>query len=268
MKAKNEFIDYIKQRIDLPITSNEKNLLSKYLVEDTFQSLQGENDFEVLNSFISRLNSNEPLQYITNQAHFLDYIFYVDNHVLIPRPETEELVLKAIDCIKENNLLSILDIGTGSGCIPISIKKKFPTSKVTAIDVDTKALNVAKKNADKYDVVIEFIASDFLDEKDWEQLSNYDLIISNPPYISIDEKKEMKGNVLNFEPHRALFAGEDALLFYRKIAKFSKLHNPTAIVISELNEYFTMEIKELFSEYAQVEILQDLQGKNRILVAK
>lgn len=268
MIHKKHFIDYAEQRIELPVSDQEKHLLAKYLVEDLFTFLQSENDTSILDGYISRINKHEPLQYITEKAHFLDYIFYVDRNVLIPRPETEEVVLKAIELIKKYRLKSVLDIGTGSGCIPISIKHRLNSADVTAIDIDENAINVAKFNAEKYHATIHFIEVDFLNESNWSQLGNYDVIISNPPYISSSEKSGMSHNVLDYEPHKALFAGEDTLLFYRKIAKFSRTHNPKAIVICELNEFYAPEIKEIFSEYSNLEILQDLQGKNRILVAK
>lgn len=268
MVHKKHFIDYAEQRIELPVSDHEKHLLAKYLVEDLFTFLQSEKDASILDGYISRINKHEPLQYITEKAHFLDYIFYVDKNVLIPRPETEEVVLKAMELIQSNNLNTVLDIGTGSGCIPIVIKNRLQHTHVTAIDIDANALIVAKVNAQKYNVDIQFIELDFLDESLWSQLGEFDAIISNPPYISSFEKSEMSQNVLDYEPHKALFAGEDTLLFYRKIAKFSKIHNPNAIVICELNEFYAPEIKEIFSEYSNLEILQDLQGKNRILVAK
>lgn len=268
MSHKNKLIAYAEQGIVLPVSNHEKHLLAKYLIEDLYTRLQSEPDTIFLDECIARINKHEPLQYITGKAHFLDFVFYVDKNVLIPRPETEEVVLKAIELIKSNNLKTVLDIGTGSGCIPIAIKNKLQYTNVTAIDIDVNALSVAKYNAEKYNSQITFIELDFLNESNWGHLKKFDMIISNPPYISSLEKNDMSLNVLDFEPHKALFAGEDTLLFYRKIAKYAKLHNPTAIVICELNEYLSDEIREIFSQYANTEIFQDLQGKNRVLVAK
>jgi len=172
---------------------------------------------------LTQLKLERPIQYILGETSFMDLVFHVDDNVLIPRPETEELVQWVISEIgNKKSELRILDIGTGSGCIAISLAKALPKSKVTALDVSGKALEIAKKNAELNGVAIEFVHADILD------LSlnlNFDIIVSNPPYIRELEKEEILNNVKDYEPSLALFVPDDnALLFYKAIAKFSKNH--------------------------------------------
>ena len=183
---------------------------------------------EKLNYTLQRLLLHEPVQYILGETWFCNLKLKVNSHVLIPRPETEELVDWIIeDCKKENNEkhLSIADIGTGSGCIAIALKKKLSAAHITAIDVCKDALITAKENAIDNDVKIDFIQLDFLDEPTWESLNSFDIIVSNPPYIPVNEKEKLDKNVTLFEPHTALFVPDHSpLLFYEKIALFAKKH--------------------------------------------
>jgi len=215
-----------------------------------------------------RLLLQEPIQYITGKAWFYKYPFYVNQYVLIPRPETEELVQLII---RENfhRKTSILDIGTGSGCIAISLKKNL-TASVLAIDISKEALIVANENAIALKAEIEFKEINFLDKTQWKSLDKYDLIVSNPPYIMLKEKLEMNNNVLAYEPHSALFVEDnDPLIFYRMIAIAGKDHlNNNGCIWVEINEAFGLETVQLFESYGyQTTIYNDLQNKNRMIKA-
>ena len=217
---------------------------------------------------IDRLLLYEPIQYITGKAWFYQYSFYVNQHVLIPRPETEELVQHII---RDNfqRKTSILDIGTGSGCIAISLKKNL-TASVHAIDISKEAIIVASKNAKEQKTDIEFKEINFLDKTQWKSLDNYDIIVSNPPYIMQKEKQEMKNNVLAYEPHSALFVEDnDPLIFYRMIAIAGKDHlNNNGCIWVEINEAFGIETVQLFESYGyQTTIYNDMQKKNRMIKA-
>ncbi len=215
-----------------------------------------------------RLLNNEPIQYIIAKAWFYKYPFYVNKNVLIPRPETEELVA---NIIKENTdpTPSIIDIGTGSGCIAISLQKNI-NSVVTAIDISKEALLIAKQNAEELKAVIHFKQLNFLDTNQWNELGMFDIIVSNPPYIRYDESDEMRNNVLQHEPHLALFVeNNDPLIFYRLIAQFGKSHlNSNGTIWLEINEALGNETKELMEQYSyHASIIKDLQGKERIIKA-
>lgn len=213
------------------------------------------------------LSIHKPVQYVLNEAWFYNKKFYVNEHVLIPRQETEEL----IELISTNNLnnKSIIDIGTGSGCISITLKNKFLNSAITAIDVSNDALEVAKKNAQTFNAEINFLQLNFLDEKKWELLNHYDYIISNPPYVKLSESTTMQKNVLLFEPYTAFFVPDnDALIFYNKIALFGVNHlTENGKIFVEINEILGRETKQLFEQYGYlVEIIKDMQGKERFIL--
>ncbi len=261
----SNYLEIVSKELAPIYEDREAKQIAKYLIADLFKG--GVVDEAILNSAIDRLKNNEPLQYITGEAYFLDYCFYVNKHVLIPRPETEELVIEAVDIINKKNIQSILEVGTGSGCISIALKDKCNNVKIQALDISKKALKVANKNALKYNVEIEFSEVDFLDESQWENFNDVECVISNPPYISYEEKNDMHENVLKYEPHIALFSGDDTLIFYKKIAKFANQRNATAIC--EINEYLGEATKQIFIEagFSDVEILKDMQGKDRVVKA-
>ena len=219
------------------------------------------------NTYLKQLSTHKPVQYVLHEAWFAGMKLYVNEHVLIPRPETEEL---ADIAVKErlNTSNTILDIGTGSGCIAIAIKRKLPGADVYAIDISEEALKVAEKNADENDATINFIQSDILDETQWTGLPSFDLIVSNPPYIPITEKHKMQDHVTKFEPHLALFVPhEDPLIFYKAIARFAKKKLlPGGKVYVEMHEDFATQVVEVFNSL-QTEIIKDMQGKDRILKA-
>lgn len=227
-----------------------------------------------LENFMQQLLQHQPVQYVLNETWFAGMKFFVNEQVLIPRPETEELVEWIINDVNSPhaapNTLHILDIGTGSGCIPVSLQKKIKNITVTSIDVSEAALAVAKKNAVSNNAAIDFLLIDFLDESKWDELGLFDMIISNPPYIKASESEAMHKNVLDFEPHLALFVpDEDALLFYRKIALFGKQHlQANGKIYVEINEAFGEAVSALFTkENYTVELKKDLQGKDRMLKA-
>ena len=227
---------------------------------------------EQLQTALADLLLHKPMQYVTGEAWFYNLKLFVNEHVLIPRPETEELVQLVLDSsvARSNPLPTILDIGTGSGCIALAIKKNLPAADVTAIDVSKQALYIASINAATYDADIIFLKVDFLDESEWESLPMFDIIISNPPYIPINEKANLDTNVTAYEPHQALFVPDNApLLFYEKIAAFGIKHlTPNGQIFMETHEDLAKETAALFIEnYKTVLIKKDLFGKERMVIA-
>lgn len=224
-----------------------------------------------MNSFIERLIKNEPIQYVLEECWFANMKFWVNKHVLIPRPETEELVDWMVkEHLKENNYMKILDIGTGSGCIPISIQKKLTNAEVWTCDVSEQALEVAKLNAAKLDTKkIIFQQLDFLDPAQREALPNFDIIVSNPPYIPAKDKTEMHANVLDFEPELALFVPDNnPLVFYEAIAEFGISNlNEAGMIYVEIHESLGTAVVQLFQSktYKAVELRKDLQGRDRMV---
>lgn len=215
------------------------------------------------------LAATKPLQYVLGEAYFYKYNFLVNEAVLIPRPETEELV---DIIIKENGnkRSSLFDIGTGSACIPVSIKLMLPELAVYACDISDAALNVAKKNAERNKVEIEFFKADALNLSD--ELPLFDIIVSNPPYIKISESDQIHRNVKDNEPHLALFVnGEDAIIFYKRIIDFSKSHlNSGGKLYFELNPLTANEVMEYAiasKNFDRVELAKDMSGNMRFLKA-
>ncbi|SMC76142.1 peptide chain release factor N(5)-glutamine methyltransferase [Cellulophaga tyrosinoxydans] len=217
---------------------------------------------------LSRLKLEIPIQHIIGKTHFMDLEFLVDKNVLIPRPETEDLVRWIFDDIKNHQeAITILDIGTGSGCIPIALKKQLPNAKVATLDISDKALKIATQNAKNNSVQIEFIHANILEIDKLHQ--KFDIIVSNPPYVRELEKKEMHKNVLQHEPELALFVSdEDPLLFYRKIASFAVNNlNDGGALYFEINQYLGKETKQLLdsTNFSDIELRQDLFGNDRML---
>lgn len=223
-----------------------------------------------LKDMAGELLLHRPVQYVLGEAWFMDMKLLVNESVLIPRPETEELAEWIIKDMKQSGReLSLLDIGTGSGCIPIAVKKKIPEATVSAIDVSAAALQMAKLNAVKQKADILFFRLDFLEESEWNQLSKYNIIVSNPPYIRQSEESAMSNNVLAYEPYLALFVpDEDPLVFYRKIAKFAQKHlEAGGSVYVEINEALGKDVAELFEKqgFSEVILKKDMQGKDRMM---
>ncbi len=239
---------------------------SKRLLAKEFELSQAQ--LEVLEEWKTDLLAQKPVQYVLEECWFGGYSFYVNENVLIPRPETDELV----HLIKKENLSNkkIIDIGTGSGCIPVTLSQYFTDADITAIDVSEAALEVARTNAKTYNADIRFMQLDFLDEANYTKLGMYDCIVSNPPYIKQSEATAMHANVLQYEPHTALFVPDnDALIFYDKLAKFGLAHlNTNGKIYCEINEALGNETKQLFESYNYTTtIIKDMQGKDRIAVA-
>ncbi len=226
-----------------------------------------------LDSIIQRLMAYEPVQYVMGEAAFYGYRFKVSPAVLIPRQETEESVHWALETCKQHpEIRSVLDIGTGSGCIPVSIKKRRPDLDVHALDISTAALDVARENAQRLKAAVQFYEVNILDKKAWKQLPKFDLIVSNPPYVTKSERKILPKNVVDFEPHLALFAGgSDAQRFVKKIAEFGKTHlNPGGWLFLETNEFY-VPLSALILEkhgYVQVETRKDLNGRDRMICGR
>jgi len=255
-----------------------------------------ETDLEKWNTIISELKTEKPIQYITGEAWFYGLRFEVNENTLIPRPETEELVDWIVESqkskvksqkskvesqklnsqnliIQKSNNLTILDIGTGSGCIPITLKKEIPYSFVYAIDISEKALETARKNAFDNQVEVNFVHQDILKSSNLQisKSSNllFDIIVSNPPYVRNLEKQEIKKNVLDYEPHLALFVDDsDALLFYRKIAQLAlKSLAPNGKLFFEINQYLGEETVELLGHlgFKNIELRKDFMGNERMI---
>ncbi len=221
-----------------------------------------------LDKYTQELLTHKPVQYVLHEAWFGGMKLYVDENVLIPRPETEELVDLIVKDKKEKEI-QILDIGTGSGCIAIALKKHLPLCEVYAIDISSDALTVAEKNNVLNNTKVRFILSDIFEEISWNQFSSFDCIVSNPPYIPSTETKLMSDNVTKFEPHLALFVPDnDPLKFYKTIARFAeKKLSPGGSVFVEVHENFAEEVKKVFSFLGDVQIKKDMQGKERFVVA-
>jgi release factor glutamine methyltransferase len=225
---------------------------------------------ELIQNTLKELLLFKPIQYVLGEAWFYRMKIKVNEHVLIPRPETEELVEQLIKDRKSKLTdPAILDIGTGSGCIPIAIKKNLPASKLTAIDVSKDALALAKQNATLHNAHIHFIELDFLDETNWQAMGIFDIIISNPPYIPINEKEKLDKNVTAFEPHLALFVPDKSpLIFYEKIAAFGRDHLlPNGKIYLETHEDYAKGAAALFHHnYQTVMIKKDMYGKERMII--
>ena len=255
------------RRVDIVLKSDFK------ITQETLNLLQ---------SATKQLEQEVPLQYIIGKTEFYGLPFVVNKHVLIPRPETEELVAWVVSessrfktfntstkQTTDKKQLKILDIGTGSGCIPISLKKQLPFAKISAIDISKEALTVAKKNAVLNNVDIHFILQDILKTVALDQ--HYDIIISNPPYVRELEKKELKNNVFKNEPHVALFVENDnPLIFYAKIAELAKKYlNKNGLLFFEINQYLGTETIDLVNKKGlkNIQLKKDMFGNDRIVVA-
>lgn len=221
-----------------------------------------------LDSFVERLLNNEPVQYILGVTWFYNRKFNVNTDVLIPRPETEELVDSILkDILTKNAPLSIVDFCTGSGCIAITLKKELPHSEVSAYDISGKALELARTNAIQNDAVVNFIQQDIL--KEFPISTPCDIIVSNPPYVCENEKSEMRKNVLDFEPHIALFVSDnDPLVFYKRIIELGKqLLKKEGKIYFEINQKLGNGVVELAKEngYTHAEVLKDFRGNERFV---
>ena len=261
------------------VTGVERNSLGLY----TDRQLTPEQQVQVL-AHAERLAAEEPVQYVLGEAWFYGLRLYVDRAVLIPRPETEELVDWIVRDLRaahpelaqkgpldadRTDLLKILDVGTGSGCIALALKSAMPRAEVWGCDVSEAALNVARRNGSDCNIRVDFQGIDFLDEAQQRLLPSVDVLVSNPPYIPLRDKESMHGNVVRYEPHGALFVpNDDALLFYRAIARFARkrLH-PEGVIYLEIHEGLGKDVEALFRNegFPSVELRKDMQGKDRMV---
>ena len=227
---------------------------------------------QLVSKALNELLKHKPVQYLLGEAWFKNMAFFVDENVLIPRPETEELVDWVIETIKPKQAdKQILEIGIGSGCFAISLKKAMSKTIITALDISENALHVAKLNAEKLKAAVSLIALDFLSEDNWQTLSKYHVIVSNPPYIPVNEKDTLDKNVTEWEPGEALFVPDnDPLLFYKKIAAFGKTHlEKDGIIFVECHQDFAVAAKELFiKEGYQTTLKKDLFDNERMIQAQ
>jgi release factor glutamine methyltransferase len=254
------------------------------LIKNSYLLLEAEIEKKI-NAQLSELLTYKPIQYVLGEAWFYNLRFNVNEHTLIPRPETEELVHLILDQLKmakfDNNnkisfntanpaTVSILDVGTGCGCIPIILKKNLPLANITSLDISEEAIKTAKENAATHHVDINFRVANFLDESLWRNMPMYDIIVSNPPYIPIAEKEKLNTNVTAFEPHAALFVpNENPFLFYEKIAMFAKEHvNYGGKVFVECHEDYAKDTALVFGRNcSHTQIIKDVFGKERMIIA-
>ncbi|GAC1383300.1 MAG: peptide chain release factor N(5)-glutamine methyltransferase [Ginsengibacter sp.] len=277
-----DYFNYFKKELEQIYSTSESENITDWVFESVTGLKRGdrllrksdnlsEKDTTQLRDALTRLKDHEPIQYVLGESWFYKEKFRVSRDVLIPRPETEELISWALSEISKDDKLDILDIGTGSGCIPIIMKKYLPKSIVKSIDISEKAINVAKDNARQLNVDVEFICTNFINDSNWSTMGQYDVIISNPPYIPISEVRTLRKNVTDYEPGLALFV-EDSypLLFYKKIIDFSILHlYKSGKIFVEIHEDHAVNTLNLFEvyEFAKVEIRNDIYGKERMIMA-
>ena len=231
-------------------------------------------NYEAILDALELLKKHQPIQYILGVTEFYGLPLKVNEHTLIPRPETEELVAWVLNHqpITINHQLRILDVGTGSGCIAISLAKNLPNAEIYALDVSGEAIKIAKQNAKLNNVHVEFIEADILNSETWNsdfKDLNFDIIVSNPPYVREQEKQYMKLNVLDNEPHLALFVkDEDPLLFYKAITQFAidKLSKNGRLYF-EINEYLGNDMIQLLvkNQFSNIELKQDMFKKDRMI---
>jgi release factor glutamine methyltransferase len=222
-----------------------------------------------LESILRRLKSEEPIQYILGSTEFYGLELSVNTSVLIPRPETEELVRWILDSCKINTP-RVIDLGTGSGCISLALKKNLPNGHIVGVDKSTEALKLARQNAQKLNLDVNFEFFDILTDKPAET-PPFDLLVSNPPYVRFSEQAQMKTNVLKYEPNLALFVDDDdPLIFYKRIADIGRqILKNGGLVFFEINEKFGSEILDILRNkgYAQMELRKDLNGRDRMIKA-
>jgi release factor glutamine methyltransferase len=248
-----------------------KSKMDRWLQKNELLSIE---NLKSLEKYSKELLTGKPVQYVLGEAWFAGLCLKVNEHTLIPRPETEELVNLCANWAAANMMqhasLKILEVGTGSGCIAIALQKKLPNAQITAVDFSTEAVKVASANAIANNTSITFKTLDFLYESNWLELGSFDIIISNPPYIAEIEKVSMAGHLLDFEPHTALFVKDnDPLIFYSAIAKFSNkyLHKDGAVFV-EINQALGIQTQDVFEQNNYTTLLKkDLFENDRMIVA-
>jgi release factor glutamine methyltransferase len=282
---KNEFIQELETIYDLQEIESFFYIITEFLHQKKRIDLALEPNFSIpekelekWNTILAELIQERPIQYILGETEFYGLRFLVNENTLIPRPETEELVELILNENSKKKIPNpkILDIGTGSGCIAISLAKNLPDAEVFALDVSEKALEIAKKNAELNEVKVNFINKSILEMDDLkfpttnnQQPTLFDIIVSNPPYVRNLEKEEIKKNVLEYEPHLALFVQDnDALLFYRKIAQLAQKNlSENGKLYFEINQYLGKETVELLQNlnFKKIELIKDVYGNDRMI---
>lgn len=288
MMRMKEAYQLLQQRLQSMYEPREASLIAEMVMEKItgfsrterlihHEKLLTAEQTELFDEDLKELESGKPVQYVLGECWFQNMVFKVDERVLIPRPETEELVeyIKAYyNNIPNsvNNACKLIDIGTGSGCIAVSLKKALPFCDVWAVDKSIKALELAKENANILDVKISFKQTDILEESKNDSLPAFNVIVSNPPYIPLKESKELEKNVIAFEPNEALFVtNQDPLEFYKAIVEFAEHHLLRGgMIFFETHEKYAKGVTQLLeeNEFEQVQIKKDLQGKDRIVSGK
>lgn len=273
---------YLHEQLDAFYPEEEVNALIRWIMEDVChlppyrlllaESVLSEEQRTKIEQLTERLVRQEPIQYIMNGTYFCDLPFYLTHDVLIPRFETAELVKEIIVDYAKTQSVRILDIGTGSGCIAISLSISLPDAIIEALDISEAALQVAKKNAEINHANVHFIRQDILTDSVLDVLGLYDCIVSNPPYVTEREKKTMARNVLDYEPHVALFVpDDDPLCFYRRIAQLGHQHlREKGRLYFEINEQYGKEMLCLLERegYRNIELKRDFYGKDRMIKAE
>lgn len=283
MRILKDFELLFQQELTSIYDKGEVKALFLFTVEEMFGLKRGtyplkkedivtEKDAERFDEILHELKKNKPIQYIFNKATFYGESFEVNESVLIPRPETEELVDLILKQHSAQAGLHIMDIGTGSGCIPIILSKYLPGAQVTSMDISKEAIATARKNAGQLNAPVQFINADIFE---WDYIfseQQYDIIVSNPPYITPQEKASMQQNVLAFEPELALFIEDSApLIFYDVISSFALKHlAPQGDLYFEINQYLGPQTKELIEKkgFRPVKLLKDINGADRMIHAK
>lgn len=283
MRILKDFELLFQQELTSIYDKDEVKALFLFTVEEMFGLKRGtyplkkedivtEKDAERFDEILRELKKNKPIQYIFNKATFYGESFEVNESVLIPRPETEELVDLILKQHSAQAGLHIMDIGTGSGCIPIILSKYLPGAQVTSMDISKEAIATARKNAGQLNAPVQFINADIFE---WDYIfseQQYDIIVSNPPYITPQEKASMQQNVLAFEPELALFIEDSApLIFYDVISSFALKHlAPQGDLYFEINQYLGPQTKELLEKkgFRPVKLLKDINGADRMIHAK
>ena len=280
--ATKALLNNIEQRLTQEESLEERRSLSFLTAEHLFNinrtdilmdkdlSLDEEKE-KLLDDFIQNLNQGIPIQHIIGKVEFYGRHFLVNKNVLVPRPETEELVHLILNDHHNMEAYHVLDIGTGSGIIPITLKKERPDATVYALDISTAALSTAKRNATLNRAEVNFMEFDILGQKELP-IENLDLIVSNPPYVLEKEKAQMRKNVLEHDPHLALFVADDKpLVFYERITEIAQEKlKPLGWLYFEINEQFGQKTIELLRSlnFIELSIIQDMQGKDRIIKAQ
>jgi len=281
-----EIQNYIRETLKNLYSAEETESLIRIILEyvcmKPYHRILAEGEFQLslqeqkqIHEIVDRLLLTEPVQYILGEAFFYNLSFRVNEYTLIPRPETEELVgLILSDYAIQKDNIRLLDIGTGSGCIAVSLAKYLPDAEVVALDISAGALDIAKENARLQGIEnISFLQADILNTRDWESLFQkpFDFIVSNPPYIMVKEKKTMAKNVLDYEPENALFVpDDDPLLFYRVISNLGqKFIKPGGHLYFEINAKCGSDVVAMMTQagYQSVELIRDLSGNDRMIKA-